>query len=358
MFDPPEKIELPKSPPGELVAMSSGAQPSVHYLALDAMRGIAAINVLFLHAAHLFTGYPLDTLGLSLSVDFFFVLSGFVVCHAYEGKLRGGMTWRSYAWKRIVRLYPLAILGTTLGLATAPSASIEAGGLFGNYIFNVLVLPSPVSHGNGAFPINPPLWSLFIELLLSAAFIIFAWLPTRVLAVIALASLGTFAAAYMAKNAYPVVGKDIVLIAGVLARGTGPFLCGMIMRRTVTNVPGQAFPVLAIATIIVLVAPVKVSLWLALPMIYLLFPLTVKSGAAARSFPAGKLLGDVSYALYITHYPLLLLLQATGVSGMAWCVGAMLACLVIAWSVGRFVDLPVRRWLTQLGRPPRHSAAT
>jgi peptidoglycan/LPS O-acetylase OafA/YrhL len=60
------------------------------FSALDAMRGIAAVSVVFYHAG-IHSGLPLLPHAY-LAVDLFFVLSGFVIAHAYEEKLHHGMT--------------------------------------------------------------------------------------------------------------------------------------------------------------------------------------------------------------------------------------------------------------------------
>ena len=50
-----------------------------------------------------------------LAVDFFFVLSGFVIGYAYDGRLSKGMTTGRFFLRRIVRLQPMVVLGTLIG---------------------------------------------------------------------------------------------------------------------------------------------------------------------------------------------------------------------------------------------------
>lgn len=84
------------------------------FVFLDALRGLAAVMVVFYHRRELLPN------GLAehgyLAVDFFFMLSGFVIAYAYEDKLRTGMSRTSFIVRRLQRLMPLVILGACLGL--------------------------------------------------------------------------------------------------------------------------------------------------------------------------------------------------------------------------------------------------
>ena len=72
------------------------------FVTLDGLRGIAALAVVTRHAPYFrnpfFESY--------LAVDFFFVLSGFVLAHAYGQRLRGNLSILDFVKIRIVRLYP------------------------------------------------------------------------------------------------------------------------------------------------------------------------------------------------------------------------------------------------------------
>jgi peptidoglycan/LPS O-acetylase OafA/YrhL len=84
---------------------------------LDAMRGIAAIIVVFDHLEIKLDHSPTNS--AHPAVDFFFVLSGFVIAAAYRPKLKNGMSIGSFFEARLVRLYPLFALGAALGLIIA-----------------------------------------------------------------------------------------------------------------------------------------------------------------------------------------------------------------------------------------------
>ncbi|OYW42774.1 MAG: hypothetical protein B7Z45_01625, partial [Azorhizobium sp. 12-66-6] len=82
----------------------------VRFKALDAWRGICALLVVLFHFCFVFRsplmGAPIVT-NAFLFVDFFFVLSGFVVCHAYRDRLGDAPSWRAFVVRRFGRLWPL-----------------------------------------------------------------------------------------------------------------------------------------------------------------------------------------------------------------------------------------------------------
>jgi peptidoglycan/LPS O-acetylase OafA/YrhL len=165
--------------------MSTEQQPTASLMrfdVLDGIRGIAAICVMIHHY-----NYPLLH-HAGLAVDLFFMLSGFVIAHAYGKRLLQGMSFSQYLGARLFRLYPMFFMGLLIGapvlyllqkagLATSPIRFI-AGSLF----YNLLLVPdlndfwiynfdaSTPSVGE-IFPVNPPAWSLFFEMIASVAFV-------------------------------------------------------------------------------------------------------------------------------------------------------------------------------------------
>ncbi|HEX7694251.1 MAG TPA: acyltransferase family protein, partial [Sphingomonas sp.] len=116
------------------------------FVVLDGMRGLAALSVVALHTAQYFPSQT-GPARAYLAVDFFFMLSGFVMAHAYGDKLRAGLTIKGFAEIRLARLYPMIFLGVTLGLLARVCAPDGSGaGLLatlGAAIFAYLILPTP-----------------------------------------------------------------------------------------------------------------------------------------------------------------------------------------------------------------------
>ncbi|EJU13631.1 acetyltransferase, partial [Sphingomonas sp. LH128] len=136
------------------------------YVTLDGMRGIAALAVALFHynisqAPH---GY--------VAVDFFFALSGFVLCRTYLPRWQAGLTTWGFMKQRVVRLYPLFLAGIVITTLSAISNHWTGKGDVYSYAKiakslppNLLMLPSPFT--NTLFPMNVPAWSLFFELVAS-----------------------------------------------------------------------------------------------------------------------------------------------------------------------------------------------
>jgi len=136
---------------------------------LDGMRGIAALFVLTRHTGNfwgvwLFKSY--------LAVDLFFILSGFVIAHAYDQKLQSGqISNKQFVLIRIIRLAPVYLLA--LLLATTVSASVGAvdghahtvSQILISALFSAFFLPSYMPGSAAFFPLIGPSWSLFFELI-------------------------------------------------------------------------------------------------------------------------------------------------------------------------------------------------
>src|SRR6202790_2270034 len=87
-----------------------------HYPILDGLRGTAAIMVVIYHLFEAYfpvVGHHPTPHGY-LAVDFFFLLSGFVVGYAYDDRW-GRMGLRGFLARRLIRLHPMVILGSVIG---------------------------------------------------------------------------------------------------------------------------------------------------------------------------------------------------------------------------------------------------
>ena len=161
------------------------------YEALNAMRGVAAIVVVLFHADHL-VGVPLAAGGY-LAVDLFFVLSGFVIAHAYDSKLANGLPVVEFARARIIRFYPMLVAGVGVGAFYAVFVIVVGGHqalsvprLIVSAVTSLLFLPVPVDAHGDLFSLNVPLWTLSLELLVSLAYALtFRCLTTYALGAVA-----------------------------------------------------------------------------------------------------------------------------------------------------------------------------
>ena len=139
-----------------------------HFASLDGLRGVAALAVVGSHFENL-SGFDLYLQQAGVAVDFFFVLSGFVIAQAYEQRLLTDMTWRRYMGIRLARLYPAIFGGVLAGLIVAAVAGEPVSVWFGLQFLLLPVLQGAPVHGGELFPVNGPQWSLFWELAINAA---------------------------------------------------------------------------------------------------------------------------------------------------------------------------------------------
>ena len=157
---------------------------------LDGMRGVAAISVMIFHSQY--QNYPFLKNGF-LAVDLFFILSGFVLAHSYGARLQNNMGFFEYILKRIIRLYPMFFLGIVVGTpvlyldAKSGLSAVSMRSIAGSVFYNFTFMPyfNTLNTGDAGvvpgsiFPENPPLWSLFFEMVASFSLPFFLKLKRR-----------------------------------------------------------------------------------------------------------------------------------------------------------------------------------
>ena len=315
--------------------MSTGAR---NFETLDALRGVAALGVLFFHEPTLGSAwFP----GGYLAVDLFFMLSGFVISHAYTARMAAGLAVRDFLQARAIRLWPMLAIGAALGIA-----------LHGGHAASLFLLPDWRSPGN-LFPSNPPLWSLMFEVLAYLAFALGGWrLGSKALAAIAIASLAVLAA-LAANSAIPPsdFGAHWSTLWGGLARIGFGFAGGMLLQRLWRRhaYPGRktAMGWLPLAVLIAVMALVPPDAsWSALAAIAVVFPAVIWLGLRweVPQSALARFLGAISYPLYCVHVPLLAWLvtgpQSAGI--------ALLALPFLSLVLERMADRPARAWLAAM----------
>jgi peptidoglycan/LPS O-acetylase OafA/YrhL len=260
-----------------------------------------------------------------LAVDLFFLLSGFVLASAYEKRFQRGMTAAAFLRIRLIRLYPLYILGTLMGVLVALLAMKFGGaGLSVNWTpslfaeslpFSVAMLPSPKSGSTDAlYPFNPVLWSIFVELFINCVYVL-CWRlfcnAKHLAAVVGLS--GVALACYGLRIGNLDGGGEWYNFLDGVVRVVFSFLFGVLIfhrwggrRRRESNL---ALSVIFILPLIFL-APQNVAFELI--AILVLFPIIVGLSSAYEPAPRFQrlftLLGVTSYALYTIHKPLYQLL--------------------------------------------------
>lgn len=338
------------------------------FVVLDGLRGVAALAVITDHVSSDFFMGALP--GRYLAVDFFFVLSGFVLAHVYAERLRSKMSLFAFMRVRVIRLYPLYVVGLAMAAVLAAIHVVNgwrdasATQLFGAIAFGLFMLPSPPAFSlwhNSPYSLNGPSWSLFFELFVNVIFAAVArWLtPTLCLVFMAIAG------AMLAPTAFYFGQLDggfawDNFIAGfprvVFGFFTGVWIYQMRARRRWPTVPAWVAFVLLIA---VFAVPAE-GIWRAaydLGAVLLLFPAIVAISADARAdgvlFRLSASLGLVSYGVYILHVPiwdwLKLMSDMAGLSLPGYVNVLIVAALAVtaAAVLTKLYDEPARRLLSR-----------
>lgn len=371
------------------------ADTKPHYELLDGLRGVAAVLVIIYH---IFEGFAFAeaTNGAGsglittfnhghIAVDFFFMLSGFVISYAYDDRW-GKMSLGNFFKRRLIRLHPMVIMGAIIGVAAFllegckqwDGTVTPTGWVMTALLFTMLMIPAVPGvpyevRGNGEmFPLNGPAWSLWFEYIGNILYaLIIHHLPTKALAVLAVA-LGAAHAWFFVGNisGYDMVGVgwtiDSINFWGGLVRMLFPFTVGMLLARTFKprKIKG-AFWLCSALLITVFAMPYIASTGKAsinslyeFLCIALLFPVIVWMGACGGCSDnvtgrVNKFLGDISYPLYIIHYPIMymfykwLIKEELYTFGATWGISiiVIITSLLLAYACLKLYDEPVRRYL-------------
>jgi peptidoglycan/LPS O-acetylase OafA/YrhL len=277
---------------------------------LDGLRGLAAVGVILFHA-------DLGGLGLAfprgyLLVDLFFLLSGFVLALALEQRFAAGLGAGPFVRQRLRRFFPMVAAGTVLGFAAILGRDYPVLACVLTLVVSLAMIPLPMAT---MFPLNPPQWSLMVELIANAVHA--RWLhrvSTAGLAALAGACAIGLAAAFAWEGSGDLGSGILQLPAGLLRAGWS-YVLGIVLarvwkvRRPVPLADWRialAAPVVAIA--VLPLAPVPT--WLGDAFVILaVFPALFWVAASATPSQAGErplaALGSISFPLYAVHFPIL-----------------------------------------------------
>jgi peptidoglycan/LPS O-acetylase OafA/YrhL len=312
-------------------------------------------------------------------VDLFFLLSGFVIAHAYNGRLGGGMTLLTFVRIRLIRLFPVYLIGTGLGLAyfllrmrLEPGKPIGLVYLGRETLLSVLMLPQ-IGKATlpGLYPFDPAAWSLFLEVLANIAYAaVFRLITTRRLMIFVAAS-----GVLLAWISWPHGSLDIgmsteTILGGAVRCGFGFSLGTLLYRLRPKRQIAPPEVGLYLALLVFATHPTPSLRWgYDLAAAFLVFPILMmisthtKVGRRQAAFEFGALL---SYPIYLLHTPLLLiglgiykaLTHADPAGAVPFAGLAVIAVVFVAsYVTASWIDLPVRRFLTALaarrrGRSP------
>ncbi len=354
-----------------------------HYPILDGLRGVAAVVVVIFHLCEAYTGNKFTQFinhGY-LAVDFFFLLSGFVIGYAYDDRWNK-MSLGSFFKRRLIRLQPMVVIGSIIGALfyyTQTSTMwpmIETTPAWKVIVFMVLgalmipVTPSVEIRGwTENYPLNGPAWSLFFEYIANILYAIFIRrFPKWALWLLVIVSAFFLIHWGVTSGNGDMIGGwslDPIQIKLGFIRLMYPFFAGLLLFRIgkLAKIK-HAFLWCSLLVLITLSLPRfggQQHLWInglceALIIIFA-FPFIVYLGASGEINDVTqkkicKFLGDISYPIYITHYPLIYLYTAWIHDnklpfGNPFTVGVLvfITAMLIAYGCLKLYDEPVRKWL-------------
>ena len=376
---------------------ASYADTKPHYNILDGLRGAAALMVVWYHV---FEGYAFaeGTNGVEggglinvfnhgyMAVDFFFMLSGFVISYAYDDRWNK-MSMGDFFKRRLVRLHPMIVMGAIIGLTTFllgggvkwDGSVTPMSGVALAFFLTCLFIPAwpGAAHevrGNGEmFPLNGPSWSLFFEYIGNICYALFirklstkalSWLVAVLGVVYIWFSVGNVSG-YESVGVGWTIGDNVNIFGGFL-RMMFPFSLGMLLARNFKPVRVRGIFWLAIVLLFALfsvpffpsVGGICVNGIFEMCCIMLIFPVIVWLGASGvttdkASTGVCKFLGDLSYPLYIVHYPVMYLFYAWLIKNQLYTVADTWQVVLLVFAVNitlavvalKLYDEPVRRWL-------------
>ena len=368
-----------------------------HYELLDGLRGVAALMVL---VYHIFEGFAFAgaTNGVGdgiirtlnhghIAVDFFFILSGFVISYAYDDRWQK-MSIGGFFKRRLIRLHPMLVMGAVIGAVAFlfdgcmrwDGSVTSVGWVLTALLLTMFMIPAVPGaqyevRGNGEmFPLNGPMWSLFFEYVGNILYaLVIRRLSTKALAVLVVV-LGVLHAYFFVGDlsGYDSVGVgwtiDSVNFWGGAVRMLFPFTVGMLLARksSARSVKG-AFWICSALLIVIFSVPylaydkaISINSLCEVICIAIVFPFIVWLGACGKSenkitSRINRFLGDISYPLYIVHYPIMYIFYKWLIENQKYTLGetfgasmfVIVSSILLAYACLKLYDIPVRRWLTK-----------
>lgn len=353
-----------------------------HYPVLDGLRGIAALIIVTFHLAEPLATGPLDNFVNHgyLAVDFFFILSGFVIGYAYDDRWNK-LTLGGFFKRRIERLQPMVILGMTLGaigfyftdstiwplIHTVPVWQMLLVMLIG-----YTILPVPLSLDIRGWqemhPLNSVGWSLFFEYIANILYAV--WV--RKFSILALGILVGFSAvalSHLAITKGSVAGGWTLNVEHMrvgLTRTMFPFFAGLLLSRVMkpTRIKNALLWCSLLLAIVLYMPRIGGADHAWMNGIYesvciiLVFPLIVYLGASGVIQSQGenrvcRFLGDISYPLYMVHFPFVYFYWAwisnhkgtTIVQAWPYALLILIGSIGLAYAALKGYDEPARKWL-------------
>lgn len=342
-----------------------------HFEVLDGLRGTAALGVIIYHLLEWIFPHYADNLfrHAYLAVDFFFMLSGFVIGYAYDDRWPK-MRIRDFFRMRLIRLHPLVLLGIGLGAAgylldpfAASFQHVSFWRLMFGIALGVLMIPSPAlpNRYDETHSLNGPHWSLTLEYLINIVYAVIGRKMGRkaLITLVALSAIALAAASIIHGHLQGGWGWSTLWMAPV--RVTFPFFMGLLLYRMNFRLRIKSpYLISSLLLIAVFTAPAFSfnSIFEAFSVIFI-FPVIVVIGAGENEEGFMQSIcnfsGRISYPLYILHYPFIYIFSHWLITQhpsqlSIWIVSVSCVAffIILSWGAMKFYDEPVRAYLNSL----------
>jgi peptidoglycan/LPS O-acetylase OafA/YrhL len=345
-------------------------KPKQHFQILDGLRGIAALSIVLFHFMEIVYQPSKNFIAHGfLAVDFFFCLSGFVIAYAYHQERIEKMGIAAFFKTRLIRLHPLVIFGSVLGLLaflfdpfSSHPETYETGKLILIFLASVFLVPFPGMPDRyfNLFGLNAPAWSLFWEYVANILYALFLYKLNRrsLFLLTILAGAGLCFVSYRAGGSL-LGGWNGETFWDGAARISYSFLVGMLIFRSNWIIKSKlGFISLSVLLMLAFLLPFTGWNWLTEPLVVsFYFPLLVALGAGATLTEGFRKLcifsGKISYPLYMTHYVVMWLFAnyyttykpETTELFFIILIGTLLL-VGFAYLTMVFYDIPIRKYLT------------
>jgi len=340
-----------------------------HFQVLDGLRGIAALGIVIFHFMEWVYDPAANFIGHGfLAVDFFFCLSGFVIGYAFDSRIKI-IGIKEFFKSRLIRLQPMVVLGSVLGLIAFlldPFATYQllysGGRILIIFLCSLFVIPFPVmpERSFNLFGVNAPAWSLFWEYVANIFYALILYrLHRRILWLLLIPAAITLV--YISNEKGNLLGGwngETFWDGG--ARIAYSFTAGLLIYRYHLIIKNKiGFIGLGVLLSLALLMPHFSFNGTAEAIVVIIyFPFLVALGAGAtsskRMTPVCKFAGEISYPLYMTHYAAIWIYgnyftkYHPGVKSLSLIViSGVILLILFAWLVMKYIDIPVRKYLTR-----------
>ncbi len=338
------------------------------FVILDFYRFVAALGVFIFHLKNVDKGIsPIWNGSYGLFVDMFFILSGFVIAYSYPTSSSGFRDYARFLLRRIARIYPLHLstLLAFVGLAWIGISGPTSHASAMDFIHNALLIQAWGITDHLSF--NSPSWSISAELFCYLLFPLLMWLAGRVspltLAIIVACIYGIFAHGHLP------IWADRSQMYGAnydygMLRALPSFMNGILLAVLFRQFRNYRSKPLALAGVLVFLGSVLVLNVFAKPdLAIILFSLAILLTAIGESafteVPGAAWLGrlgNTSYAIYMLHELLLILVfkpvwHQLGLQSGIFPLFALACCVVLTIAAGltyRYVENPARKLINRL----------